>query len=88
MKTILYKVSNLLKTIFGYGIMISLFLGGFTFLGYIIALVIGGEIAPIICDFIYKTIYPNLVLFSSILVLLGLLQMYLSGETALKIGKK
>ena len=88
MKTIINKVSKVIEVIFGYGIMLSLFLGGITFFGYLVALIVGGETAIIICDFIYKKFYPYLVYYSSIIVLLGLLKMYLCGETALKSESK
>ena len=89
MKTFLKKISNVIEVVFGYGIMLSLFLGGLTFFGYVVALIDGGETAVWICDFIYKKFYPYLVYWSSIIVLLGLLKMYLCGETALKAeGKK
>ena len=89
MKTILKKIADILEVIFGYGIMLSLFVGGITFFGYVIALIVGGETATAICHFIYKVLYPYLVYFSSSIVLLGLLKMYLCNETALKSeGKK
>lgn len=56
MKETCKKISSVLKTIFGYGIMICLFAGGLTFFGYVAALIIGGETAAAICVFIYKTI--------------------------------
>ena len=82
------KISNILKTIFGYGIMLSLFLGGATFFGYIAALIIGGNTATAICDFIYNDFIPELVYYTSVLVLLGLAAMYLGGEFALTAEKK
>lgn len=88
MKEICKKISNVLKSIFGYGIMICLFAGGMTFFGYLAALLIGGESATAICVFIYKTAFPYLIRCSTVLVLLGLLSMYLGGETALTAGKK
>ncbi len=42
MKTFCLKLSNILKTVFGYGIMIVLFAGGLTFFGYMAALIVGG----------------------------------------------
>lgn len=87
MKAVMKKVSDVLKIIFGYGIMICLFAGGLTFFGYLAALVIGGETATAICVFIYKTFIPIIVYASTILVLLGLVSMYLAGEMALT-GKK
>lgn len=88
MKQFIKKAAAFLRTVFGYGIMICLFAGGLTFFGYLAALVIGGDAATAICEFIYKTIIPIIVKASTVLVLLGLLTMYLSGETALTAKKK
>ena len=52
MKEFCKKLSDILKTIFGYGVMIDLFAGGLTFFGYIAALIIGGEVATAICTVI------------------------------------
>lgn len=88
MKNIFHKIANVFSIVYGYGIMLALFLGGLTFLGYVVALIIGGETATLICTFIYKSFYPILVYASSVLVLLGLFVMYLRGETALASKRK
>ena len=88
MKEFCKKLSNILKTIFGWGIMISLFAGGLTFFGYVAALCIGGDMAALICAFIYKKIFPVIIYLSVCMVLLGLIIMYLSGEVALTPDKK
>ena len=88
MKNFLKKTSKVLKTIFGYGIMICLFAGGLTFLGYLAALIIGGETATLICTVIYKSIIPVIIYISTTMVVLGLISMYLNGETALTADKK
>lgn len=88
MKEVCKKISQVLRTVFGYGIMICLFAGGLTFFGYLAALIIGGETATAICVFIYKTIIPIIIKTSTSLVLLGLLVMYLNGELALTSDKK
>ena len=88
MKNVLKKISDVCKIIFGYGIMISLFLGGLTFFGYVAALIIGGDVAAAICTFMYKTLIPIAIYMSTIMVLLGLLAMYLAGEYALTAKKK
>ncbi len=88
MKNFCKKVSNVLKNIFGYGIMIALFAGGLTFFGYVAALIIGGDVATMICTVIYKNIIPVIIYASVIMVLLGLLAMYLNGEVALTPEKK
>ena len=88
MKEFCKKLSAVLKTIFGYGIMISLFAGGLTFFGYFAAILIGGDIATTICTVIYKRIFPTIIYLAVSMVLLGLVAMYLSGETALTPEKK
>ena len=88
MKEFCKKISNVLKIIFGYGIVITLFAGGLTFFGYVAALIIGGNTATAICTVIYKDIIPIIIYASVILVLLGLVAMYLGGEVALTPEKK
>ena len=88
MKNFLKKTSKVLKTIFGYGVMICLFAGGLTFLGYLAAIIIGGETATLICTVIYKKIIPVIIYASTSMVVLGLISMYLNGETALTADKK
>lgn len=77
------KIATILKQLFGYGIMITLFAGGLTFFGYVAALIIGGGTATAICSFIYDKFIPVIVYATSALVLLGLVAMYLGGEMAL-----
>ena len=88
MKNTLTKITSILKSVFGYGIMSCLFLGGLTFVGYVVALIVGGETAAIICDFIYKTFMPIVIYASNIFVLLGLVILYMSGEKALSVDDK
>ena len=88
MKEKLKKLSDRLKVIFGYGIMITLFVGGLTFFGYLAALVIGGDTAALICEIIYKKIIPVMIYISTVMVLFGLLTMYLAGEMALTSSKR
>ncbi len=88
MKKVMKKISDILKTIYGYGIAFCLFAGGATVIGYLAALVIGGETAAAICTFLYKTALHDLILAAGCFVLLGLLAMYLSGESSMKLDKK
>ena len=88
MKKIINKIAEILGWIYGYGLMISLFVGGLSFFGYVVALIVGGESATAICTFIYKTVYPCLVMGTSVIVLLGIVKMYLKGEVALSASKK
>jgi len=88
MKEKLKKITNVMRLIFGYGIMLTLFLGGLSAVGYAAAICIGGDAAAAICHFLYKGMFPVLIRITTGLVLFGLLIMYLSGETALTAGKK
>lgn len=87
MKKILKKIADKMKIVFGYSILITLFVGGLTFFGYLAALLIGGEVAARICDIIYNTVIPYMIYATNITVLFGLLTMYLAGEMALTAGK-
>ena len=88
MKKFIKKFSEILKIIFGYGITACLFTGGLTFFGYLAAFIIGGNTATVICTFIYESIIPVIIYCSTIMVVLGLISMYLNGETALTSAKK
>ena len=91
MKNVCKKIADVLSTIFGWGILVSLFAGGLTFFGYVAAICIGGGengLGAQICTFLYKDVFPILVYIATSCVLLGLLVMYLSGEQALTVSKK
>ncbi len=88
MKKFCKKLSDIIKTIFGYGIMACLFAGGLTFFGFVVALIIGGDTGAAISIFIQKSIFPVIIYTSVIMVLLGLVAMYLAGEKALTPEKK
>ena len=91
MRNVLNKIVNVMKIVFGWGVMLSLFAGGLTFFGYVAALIIGGGeggIGAEICRVISKEITPVITYVATSCVLLGLLTMYLSGEQALTVGKK
>ena len=83
MKETMKKLSDKLKLVFGYGIMITLFVGGLTFFGYMAAVIIGGETAALICAVIYEKIVPIMIYVTTCLVLFGLVTMYMAGEFAL-----
>lgn len=87
-KEVCKKISDILKWIFGYGIMITLFAGGLAFLGYVAALIAGGDVAALICKVIYKQFFPVIIYVTTVLILLGLVAMYLAGEMELTSGKK
>ena len=82
------KLTEICKTIFGYGIMITLFAGGLTFFAYLAALIIGGDTAAVICEVTYKQVIPDIVKVSTDKILLGLVCRYKSGEKSLTPSEK
>ncbi len=52
------------------------------------AIIIGGDTAAKICDFIYKDLYPHIIYLSSVSILIGLVKMYVAGQKALVPPKK
>lgn len=78
---------SICKIIFGYGIMISLFVGALTMLGFVFAICVGGDLAVQICAIIKKYIIPAITYTSTVMVLFGLVIMYMSGQSALTAKK-
>ena len=81
------KMVDWLGIIYGYGIMLSLLVGGLSFFGYLMAIILGGDRAVAICTWIYQGLYPKLVYCSSLVVLLGILKIYLQGSSRSQKGK-
>lgn len=85
MKKFMKTLTKILDKIYGYGIMICLFVGGLMFLGFVAAFIIGGETATNICVFIQKKIFSWLIYGGNIIVVLGLLNMYLKKQKSLTL---
>lgn len=77
------KISNVLLRVFSIGIVICIFAGGASLIGYIVALIIGGETATDICLFTFKSYLPWVIKFTSIFTGCGLVGMYLNNQNAL-----
>lgn len=86
MNSSLKKIGEALRVFYGWGIMLILFAGGLTSIGYLIAFCVNQKEASIICEFIYKCIIPHIIYLSSIIVLIGLVSMYLCRESALSVS--
>ena len=79
------KFSDILLRIFAVGVLLTLLTGALTLIGYIVAMIIGGEIATEMCVFIHKTFFPYVIRVTSVVVGIGLVGMYLSKIKALSI---
>ena len=85
MSVFIKKLIAVLTKIYSYGIFLCLFAGGLTFLGFIVAFIIGGDTATAICVFIQKKIFAVLIYGGNIVVCLGLLTMYLKKQKSLTV---
>lgn len=79
------KASQMCYTIFGWGVYISVFAGALCFLGFVVALIIGGDTAGTIAVAIKSSCFPLLIKLASVSVGIGLIGMYLGKDEALSI---
>lgn len=79
-KEICNKIALVLEYIIGIALAVCLFAGGLGFIGYAIALCLGGQTAAEICDWIFNTYYAVLIKIGTITTLLTFLKMYFKGE--------
>lgn len=82
------RIAVFLRKLFGWGMFSVLMAGALCFLGYVLALVLGGSAAGSICAFLYERFIPVLIYAVNVLILLGVLTMYLCGEKALTADAK
>ena len=80
------KVSKIMSTLFSIGVLLTLFAGALALLGYIVALIIGGETATALCSFIYTQYFPWVIRICSVTVGFGLIGMYFDKKKALVVN--
>ena len=80
------KASGILLNVFAYGIIVCLFAGGASLLGYLVGLMIGGENAAALCAWIFRTYLPWVIRTTSLLAGVGLVGMYLGRQKALTVS--
>ena len=82
------KISNVFLSVFGVGVTLCLFAGVLAFLGFVVALLIGGESATQLCVFIHKSYFPWVIRFTSVFTLFGLIGMYMRKLQALTVSSE
>ena len=87
-ETLREKVLLVLRTIFGCSVAVTLLGGGLTMLSYVVALIVGGDLAAKICEVTYKQIWPVIIMITNVTIVLGLLAMYINGDKALSPSEK
>ena len=82
------KAAQVLETIFGWGIYLCLIAGGLAFIGFLVAIIMGGgadSAAQALSVFIQKQYFPIVIKCASITIGIGLIAMYLKKESALSL---
>ena len=82
------KLSNILLNVFSVGVLLALFAGALSLVGFLVAFIIGGDTAPVICEFIYKTYFSWVIRICTIAVGCGLVGMYITKQRALSIKQE
>lgn len=80
------KISQMLYNAFGWGVFVSVFAGALCFLGFVAAIIIGGDTGAAIAVTIKSTCFPLLIKLTSLAVGVGLIGMYLGKDEALSIS--
>ena len=80
-------IGKVFLKIFAGGVLVTLFAGALAFIGFLVALVIGGETATEICVYIHKVYFPFVIRVCSISVGFGLVGMYCSKIKSLSMEK-
>lgn len=88
MKNFREKLAKVLSYVYAIGIAVSLFAGALSVIGYVVAMIFGGDTAAAICKFIYKDFYPIIIYIASVSILVGLVKMYVAGEKSLVPPKR
>lgn len=71
------KIFDTLNKIYGILMTISFFAGFIPFLGFVFAIIIGGEIGEATAIFLHKQYYPWVILLGSIAIVIGVIAMYI-----------
>lgn len=74
------KTAAVLEILIGCALAVCLFIGALGFIGYIIAFIIGGETAALICEWIYEVFYAWLIKLSTITTIACFILQYLKGD--------
>ena len=82
------KVLKILTRVWALVSFVLLFTGGVSAIGYIAAIIIGGETGAEIINFLYTKLFSVLIYVNSIFIIVGLIKMELAGEKSLTAGNK
>lgn len=72
------KIANVLNKTYATLMIVSFFAGFLPLIPFIVAIIVGGEVAEDICLFLYNDYYPWIIALASVAVIIGLISMYVS----------
>ena len=84
----LKKIGQIINIIVGWGIYLTLILGGLAFFGFVLALIIGGGAGgtgEAISLFLQRQFFPIIIRVASFAIILGLISMYINNQQALSL---
>ncbi len=81
------KIYKILNKVYGILMTVSFFAGGLPLIGFIVALIIGGDVGARISTFLYKQYYPWVIVLGSVAIVVGLIAMYIGKLEGLSIKK-
>lgn len=81
------KMIDLLRRVFSLFILLALLGGSLTFLIFMLALVIGGEMGGSMAVFASKTIMPYFIRLAALAMVVGLLVIYITGKHLLSLNE-
>lgn len=70
------KIYKVLNKVYGILMTVSFFAGGLPIIGFVVALIAGGEVGEKISLFLYKQYYPWVIIIGSVAIIVGLVSMY------------
>ena len=79
------KIHKALNKIYGIIMMVSFFAGLIPLVPFVVAIIIGGPVGEAIAVFLYKQVYPWIIVLASIAVLVGLVAMYIGKQEGLSV---
>ena len=81
------RIYDVLNRIYGILMTVSFFAGGLPLIGFVVALIVGGETGANISTFLYKQYYPWVIILGSVAIVVGLIAMYVGKLEGLSIKK-
>ena len=81
------KIYNFLNKVYAAAMTGSFFAGGLPVVGFVFALVVGGELGQGICIFLAGYYYPVAIVLASISVLVGLLALYIKKDYGFSVDE-